>query len=52
MEGFLLALEHGANSVELDVHCSADREVVVFHDYQVQERAVSGISWDALSRID
>ncbi len=52
MEGFLLALEHGANSVELDVHCSADREVVVFHDYQVQGRAVSGISWDALSRID
>lgn len=52
MEGFLLALERGANSVELDVHCSADREVVVFHDFQIQGRAVSETSWRELSRID
>lgn len=52
LDGFLLALEHGANSVELDVHCSADREVVVFHDHHVQGRRVSEMSWKELSRID
>lgn len=52
MEGFLLALERGANSVELDVHCSADRKVVVVHDFQIQGRAVSETSWRELAGID
>lgn len=52
MEGFLLALDHGANSIELDVHCSADRKVVVFHDFQIHGRAVSELSWRDLSEID
>lgn len=52
LEGFLLALKHGATSVELDVHCSADREVVVFHDHQIQGRAVAEMTWQELSRID
>ena len=52
LEGFLLAVENGANSVELDVHCSADGEVVVFHDFHVQGSAVATMTWRELSSID
>jgi glycerophosphoryl diester phosphodiesterase len=52
IDGFMLALDHGANGVELDVHCSADGVVVVFHDFKVHGRAVATMSWRELSRID
>lgn len=52
LESFLLALEHGADAVELDVHCSADREVVVFHDFSVAGSAVAETTWTALSDMD
>jgi glycerophosphoryl diester phosphodiesterase len=52
LDGFLLALEHGADAVELDVHCSADREVVVFHDYTIHGRAVASLAWSEMSGIE
>jgi glycerophosphoryl diester phosphodiesterase len=52
LEGFLLALERGADAIELDVHCSADREVVVFHDFAVGGLSVAGTSWKELAGID
>lgn len=52
LDGFLLALEHGADAIELDVHCSSDREVVVFHDFSVAGRSVAQTSWAALAGLD
>lgn len=43
LPAFGLALQHGADSVELDVQLSADRIPVVFHDLTLERRAgVSG----------
>jgi glycerophosphoryl diester phosphodiesterase len=52
LEGFLLAVEHGADAIELDVHCSSDRQVVVFHDFTAAGLTVANSSWDALARLD
>lgn len=52
LDGFLLALEHGADALELDVHCSSDREVVVFHDFSVAGLTVADTSWGALAGLD
>jgi glycerophosphoryl diester phosphodiesterase len=52
LDGFLLALEHGADAIELDVHCTSDREVVVFHDFSVAGLAVAATSWEVLAGID
>lgn len=52
LEGFLLAIEHGADAIELDVHCTADRRVVVFHDDSIGGRAIATMDWGELSRID
>ena len=52
LEGFLLALEHGADALELDVHCSADREVVVFHDFAVDGLTVADTPWEVLATFD
>ena len=41
---FLDAVEMGADAVEMDVHLSSDREVVVFHDRRL-ERASDGHGW-------
>jgi glycerophosphoryl diester phosphodiesterase len=52
LPGFLLALEHGADALELDVHCSADREVVVFHDFSVAGRSLADTPWTVLAALD
>ncbi len=41
LPAFQLALEHGANAIELDAKLSADGEVVVFHDPTL-ERTTNG----------
>jgi glycerophosphoryl diester phosphodiesterase len=41
LPAFQLALEHGANAIELDAKLSADGEVVVFHDTTL-ERTTNG----------
>jgi glycerophosphoryl diester phosphodiesterase len=38
MSAFAAALEGGAHGVELDVMMTADRQLVVFHDYTLQKR--------------
>jgi glycerophosphoryl diester phosphodiesterase len=52
LEGFLLAVDHGADAIELDVHCSSDRQVVVFHDFSVAGLTVADSPWGALARLD
>ena len=52
LEGFLLALERGADAIELDVHASGDGDVVVHHDDAARGRRISGATWRDLSAID
>ena len=44
LEAFSLAIEQGADGIELDVHLSKDREVVVAHDERL-ERVSDGIGY-------
>ena len=41
LEAFRLAMEQGAEGIELDVHLSADGELVVIHDEEL-ERTTNG----------
>jgi glycerophosphoryl diester phosphodiesterase len=50
LPGFLLALERGADAIELDVHVSADGRVVVHHDDDVRGRPIVRTTWDELER--
>lgn len=56
LPAFLLALERGADGVELDVQLTRDGEVIVFHDFDLarlggrQER-VEHVTWGELSRV-
>jgi glycerophosphoryl diester phosphodiesterase len=52
LAGFLLAVELGADAVELDTHLSADGVVVVHHDETVAGRPIAALSWKELSAID
>ena len=52
LPGFLLALERGADAIELDVHATHDGEVVVYHDYAIQSRRIASTGWHDLSKID
>jgi glycerophosphoryl diester phosphodiesterase len=45
LDGFLLAIDQGADAVELDVHATSDEEVVVFHDYNIEDTAVADTLW-------
>ncbi|HET6765392.1 MAG TPA: glycerophosphodiester phosphodiesterase family protein [Longimicrobiaceae bacterium] len=56
MRAFRLALEHGADGVELDVQRSADGVPVVIHDPTLERTtdgtgAVSDLPWPAISRV-
>ena len=48
LPGFLLALDHGADAVELDVHSSADGVVVVHHDPDLGGQPISTQPWSRL----
>jgi glycerophosphoryl diester phosphodiesterase len=52
LPSFTLALERGADAVELDVHVTDDGEVVVHHDYTVQNHRIASTRWDDLGRFD
>jgi glycerophosphoryl diester phosphodiesterase len=52
LPGFLLALERGADAIELDVHVSEDGEVVVHHDYAFKEHVIASSTWKDLSALD
>jgi glycerophosphoryl diester phosphodiesterase len=48
LDGFLLAIERGADAVELDVHMSNDRQVVVHHDDTIDGIPIADIGWSDL----
>lgn len=52
LPGFILAIEHGADAIELDVHATADATVAVHHDESVQGRFIAQSRWDELSELD
>ena len=51
LPGFLLAVEHGADAVELDVHVTSDGVVVVHHDDAVAGCVIGRTTWPELSDI-
>jgi glycerophosphoryl diester phosphodiesterase len=57
IEAFRLAVEAGAGGLELDVHMTSDRQIVVIHDATVDRTtdgsgAVSGLTLDELRGFD
>ena len=52
LPGFMLALEHGAEAIELDVHVTSDGEVVVHHDYVAAGHVIASSTWRDLSVLD
>ncbi len=57
LAAFQLALEQGADGVELDVQMTKDGEVVVIHDETVDRTTngsgwVKDLTWDAISSLD
>jgi glycerophosphoryl diester phosphodiesterase len=52
LEGFVLAVDQGANAVELDVHVTADAVVVVHHDPEVGSLPIRDTPWRALATLD
>ncbi|HEU4995885.1 MAG TPA: glycerophosphodiester phosphodiesterase [Gemmatimonadaceae bacterium] len=52
LPGFLLALEHGADAVELDAHVTRDGVAVVHHDDSVAGVPIAGVRWPDLADVD
>ena len=51
LPAFELALERGADAIELDVHATSDGVVVVHHDPAVDGRAISRTAWRELADV-
>jgi glycerophosphoryl diester phosphodiesterase len=51
MPAFALALERGADALELDVHLTADDRVIVHHDARVGGRDIAASRWDDVRTI-
>jgi glycerophosphoryl diester phosphodiesterase len=52
LEGFLLALERGADAIELDVHASLDDEILVHHDFEVQRLNIESTARGLIERVE
>lgn len=57
MHAMRQAVAAGAHAIELDVHATADRRLVVCHDATVDRTTdgsgrIAALSWDALQRLD
>lgn len=53
LPSFRLALDAGADGIELDVHATADGTVVVHHDDQVPGGAmIHALAWDEVRRVE
>lgn len=57
MHAMRRAVEAGAHAIELDVHATADRRLVVCHDATVDRTTngsgrIAGLTWDELRRLD
>ncbi|WP_088892877.1 glycerophosphodiester phosphodiesterase [Leptolyngbya ohadii] len=49
---FERAIELGAEGIELDVRCTIDRVAVVYHDAEIQERAIEQLTWAEVQSLD
>jgi glycerophosphoryl diester phosphodiesterase len=57
LEAFALAVDQGADVLELDVHLTGDDEVVVMHDHRVDRTTdgtgeIHALTWPELQRLD
>jgi glycerophosphoryl diester phosphodiesterase len=52
LPGFLLALQHGADAIELDAHVSGDGVPLVHHDFDAQGHSIAGTPWAVLAGLD
>lgn len=52
LPGFLLAVDHGADAIELDVHVTKDGVVVVHHDDFTARQPIAETRWRELSQQD
>jgi glycerophosphoryl diester phosphodiesterase len=52
LPGFLLAIDSGADAIELDVHRTRDGEIVVHHDLSVQGLEIANSTWAQVRRLD
>lgn len=50
LAAFALALDQGADGIELDVHATADGAIVVFHDARVPAGAIAELALDEVRR--
>jgi glycerophosphoryl diester phosphodiesterase len=51
LEGFLLAIQQGADAVELDVHATSDEEIVVHHDYDLGDTPIEELPWSEVNEM-
>lgn len=51
LPAFALALDQGADGIELDVHATRDGEIVVHHDPAVGGLAIADTPWSALREV-
>jgi glycerophosphoryl diester phosphodiesterase len=52
LDGFMLAIEQGADAVELDVHATSDEDVIVFHDYDLEDTPLADMLWSDVTELD
>lgn len=52
LAGFLLAIDQGADAVELDVHMTADGLIVVHHDPDVAHRPIRALTAAQVAQLD
>jgi glycerophosphoryl diester phosphodiesterase len=52
LPGFLLALRHGADAIELDTHVTGDGVVVVHHDFDAEGHEIAATPWAVLAGLD
>jgi glycerophosphoryl diester phosphodiesterase len=52
LAGFILAIDSGANAVELDTHVSSDGTVVVHHDERINGEPIAAMTWKELESVD
>jgi glycerophosphoryl diester phosphodiesterase len=49
LDGFLLAIDQGADGLELDVHATSDEEIVVYHDYELDGTPIAELLWSEVA---
>lgn len=51
LESFRLALEAGLDGLELDLHCTHDGALAVYHDFEFEGRPINELNWPDLRRL-